>query len=253
MTALLSTGCAAIKAFTSSDGEPKYSTDAEINMKKGEDALDSKNYTEAARYFDYVRTKYPYLEISKDAELRLADTDFEHEQYPESRDRYRAFIRLHPTHAKVDYAAFRAALSHYKDMPSQLFFLPPAEEKDQADVKAALASMNDFVRTFPNSSHLDEAKTVIDEVRRRLAEHELYVARFYARRQKWVAVIGRLNVVVQDFSGLGFDENAYYDIYDAYLKLNEPEKARETLKRIVERLPNTDAATRATKLLGQSG
>lgn len=246
-------GCAALKSLTSSDGEPKYATDAEVNMKKGESALDSKNYAEAARYFDYVRTKYPYLEISKDAELRLADTDYEHEQFPEARDRYRAFIRLHPTHPKVDYAAFRAALTHYKDMPSQLIFLPPAEEKDQGDVKNALSSMTDFVRTFPKSEFVPEAQKVIDEVKRRLAEHEIYVAKFYARRDKWQAVIGRLNVVVQDFSGVGFDEDAYFDIYEAYLKLNEPEKARETLKRVVERMPNTRASERASKLLGQSG
>lgn len=222
-------------------------------MKKGEDALDSKNFTEAARYFDYVRTKYPYLEISKEAELRLADTDFEHEQYPEARDRYRAFIRLHPSHPKVDYAAFRVAMTHYKDMPSQLFFLPPAEEKDQTDVRGALNAMNEFLRNYPSSSHVPEAKKVVDEVRKRLAEHEIYAAKFYARRDKWEAVISRLSIVVNDFPGLGFDERAYFDMYDAHLRLKQPEKAKEVLKKVIERMPNTAAAERANGILSRGG
>jgi outer membrane protein assembly factor BamD len=50
---------------------------------------------------------------------------FERELWTEAADRYSGFVKLHPTHAKVDYAAYRAALSHYRDIPSDWFMLPP--------------------------------------------------------------------------------------------------------------------------------
>ncbi len=211
LAALLSlfSGCATLSKFGSffgsEAGEPTYATDAETNLKRGDESLKSKNYLEAQKYFDFVKSKYPYLEVATTAELRLGDVDFEREKYVEARDRYLNFIKLHPTHAKVDYAAFRAALSHYKDMPSDFFVLPPATEKDQAEVRASGVAMADFIRSYPGSEYVPAAQKVYDDVRRRLAEHELYVAGFYKNREKWRAVVGRLNVVERDFGGLGYE------------------------------------------------
>ena len=90
------TGCATLSALgASSETTVVYGADAEANLKKGNDAMASKNYPEAAQYFEYIQTKYPFLEISKAAELRLADCDFEREQYAQARERYQNFVRLH--------------------------------------------------------------------------------------------------------------------------------------------------------------
>ncbi len=244
-------GC---KTLTSGDlVEPDYASDADTNLKRGDDALASKNFLEAERYFEFVKSKYPFLEAAKEAELRLADTDFDRERYAEARDRYLSFLKLHPTHPKVDYAAFRAALTHYKDIPSDFFLLPPSREKDQVEVRAALAAMNDFIRQYPKSVHLDEAKHIVDDARRRLAEHEMYVAEFYAHRDRWSAVVGRLSRVVKDYPGLGYDEEAYLGLHGAYLKLNDGAHAEETLRTILQKLPGTKAAEKARKLLGAGG
>ena len=133
--------------------EPNYADEADENLKRGSDALDSKNYIEAQKYFDYVKSKYPYLEAATTAELKLGDVDFEREKYLEARDRYQNFIKLHPTHPKIDYAAYRAALTHYKDMPSDFFLLPPSSEKDQAEVRSASVALADFIRSYPQSEY----------------------------------------------------------------------------------------------------
>src|SRR5229473_2829753 len=116
-------------------GDPNYAKDAETNLKLGNDALKSKSYLEAEKYFEYVKNKYPYLEAAKTAELRLADSQFEHEKYTEARDAYKNFVKAHPIHPSVDYAAYRAALSFYKEIPSEFFLLPPSFEKDQSQVR----------------------------------------------------------------------------------------------------------------------
>lgn len=232
-------------------GDPDYGEDAETNLARGIEALQGKNFLEAERYFEYVRTKYPFLDAAKEAELRLADTDFERDRFLEARDRYRNFIKLYPSHPKVDYAAFRAAFTHYKEMPSDFFLLPSPREKDQADVRSALAALRDFVRQFPKSQYVEEAKQLIDQTRRRLADHELYVAEFYAKQKRWPAVVGRLRKVVEEFEGLGLEEQAYLGLYEAYLRLNDADRAKESLRALIQKQPGSPAAARAKRLLGE--
>jgi len=245
----LSSGCATLTRFFSSSDEPLYATDADENFKKGVEAMESTNYQEAARYFDYTRTKFPFLEVSKAAELKLADLAWVQEKFTEARDRYQNFVRLHPTHPRVDYAAFRAASTHFRDIPSDFFLLPPAIEKDQLELKGASTALGEFVRLYPKSEFVPEAKTTIADVKRRLARHELYVAEFYRRRDKWPAVVNRLSIVQQNFSGIGFDADVAFGLYDAHLALQQPEKARDALAFFVTTFPNDDQARKARAML----
>jgi len=236
-------------AVSGSEGaQPTYASDAAVNMKRGNEALASKQYMTAEKYFEFVKTKYPFLDASREAELRLADVSFEREYWSEARDRYTVFVKLHPTYFRVDYAAYRAALTYYRDMPSQLFFLPPAAEKDQTQVKGAFDSLDTFVKTYPDSTYVPEAKKYMVDARERLIQHELYVADFYETRGHLAGAAGRLEVVVTKYPGPG-EANILFHLHDLYLKLSDPVRAKGALERIVARMPGTPAAQRAQALL----
>lgn len=228
--------------------EPSYASDAAVNMKRGNEALASKQYMTAEKYFEYVKTKYPFLDASREAELRLADVSFEREYWTEARDRYTVFVKLHPTFFRVDYAAYRAALTYYRDMPSQLFFLPPSAEKDQTQVKGAFDSLDTFVKTYPDSTYVPEAKKYMVEARERLIQHELYVANFYEKRGHLAGAAGRLEVVVTKYPGAD-QANILFHLHDLYLKLSDPVRAKGALERIVARMPGTPAAKQAQAML----
>ncbi len=242
---LLAASCA-----STPDAPVSFTQDARSNLERGTEALEGKQYAEAEAYFEEVRTKYPFLEEAKQAELRLADLDFARDRYAEARDRYHAFVKAHPSHPSVDYAAFQAAVTHTKEMPSEVFFLPPASEKDQVEVKLAYDALGTFLQQYPGSKYEPEARKLHADVRRRLAEHELYVARFYAKRDRWPAVVQRLETLLAQYPGSPVEEDAFFRLYDAYVKLNNPAKAQETLQRVLSRLPGTPAAERARALLG---
>jgi outer membrane protein assembly factor BamD len=231
-------------------GDVEFSDDAETNLKRGNDALENKNYQEAERYFEFVKGKYPFLDVAKTAELRLGDTAFDREQFTEARDQFLNFIKLHPAHPKVDYAAYKVALSHYKEIPSDFFLLPPSEEKDQIEVKAALKAMAEFVRQYPKSQYVTDAGKVTDDCKRRLVQHELYVARFYFKRERWNAVVARMEGVLTDYAGIPLNGDAAWLLHDAYENLKNPVKGKAALRRLIDRFPGSDAAARAHKLLG---
>jgi outer membrane protein assembly factor BamD len=230
-------------------GEPDYASEASTNLKRGDEALDSSQYQLAEKYFEYVKTKFPFLEASRQAELRLADVSFERELWTEAADRYNGFVKLHPTHAKVDYAAYRAALSHYRDIPRDWFLLPPSSEKDQTQVRAAWEALNEFTRTYTQSQYLEDAKKKQVEIRERLVRHEVYVADFYEKRDRWSAAASRLETVLQKYPGPD-DDKYLFRLHDLYSRLKDQAKARDALQRVITRLPGTPAAERAQKMLG---
>src|SRR3954468_16415822 len=87
---LLSTACASLER---SAGDPDFSNKAEEHLSLGNEALANRDFLKAEKYFEFVKTKYPYLEASKEAELKLGDVSFEQEQWPEARERYESFVK----------------------------------------------------------------------------------------------------------------------------------------------------------------
>ena len=226
------------------------SVDAETTLRQGDEQLKNKNYVEAEKLYEAVRSKYPFLDASKTAELRLADTDYDRELFLEARDRYQTFAKLHPTHPRVDYAAFRVALSHYREVPSDFFMLPPSHEKDQTEVRAALKSASEFLKQYPSSSFVPEAQKIVSDTQRRLAEHDLSIADFYSRRSRWKAVVLRLEGLWERYPSAGVEERALFKLHNAYTGLKDVPKARQSLERVIQSMPNTPAAQKAQKLLG---
>ncbi len=227
----------------------EFAGDAQKAFDKG--ALEEKdgNPLQARRYFEHVRNKFPYSQFAVLAELALADDSFEHGHFLEAAEAYAAFARLHPKHAKVDYAAYRAALSYYKDMPSDFFLFPPAHEKDQTQVKAALNSFNDFLGAYPKSTLVDEARDKQKEIRTRLAHHEDYVGNFYYKRERWIAAANRYEALVRDYAGLGFDDEALWRLSDCAVHLGDKTRARKALEQLTKEFPASAHQAAATALL----
>lgn len=223
------------------------------NFRAGEDALAADNWVEAQKRFDAVRAKYPYSALAPLAELKLADTHFARERFAEAADAYRSFVKLHPNHPRVDSAAFRAALSAHREMPSDFILFPPAVEKEQVHARAALRELEDFIAAYPRSEKNDEAQRLREEVRRRLAEHEMYVARFYKKREKLRAVALRLETLLNRYPGVALEPEAMLELGRTYVLLDEVDKAREILRKLVAKHPLSPQRAVAEDVLRQVG
>lgn len=242
---MLLAGCASLD----STGEPSYADDSEVNFTRGQKALDDGRHLEALKYFEHVRYKFPYSSHAALADLAVGDTYFSQEKYLEAIDAYRNFLKLRPNHPRSDYAEFRVALSHYKDIPSDFFIFPPSSEKDQTAVRKALETFGLFVERYPSSEHTAEAKRLHQDVRLRLARHELYVADFYLHRERWRAAVGRLDHLLEKYPGTEVEGEALFKLAGAHLKLGDKEKARDALERLIRDLPNDPNHADAQSLL----
>ena len=247
LLAALLISCASSSA--SLTGNVKYGKTAEEDYRSGEDELKSKNYIEATKLFENVKNKYPFSKYAPLSELRVADVKFEQERFIESAEAYQQFVKLHPAHDQADYAAFRVGLSHWKDGPSDFVLFPPSFEKDQVQVREAAKVLNDFVKKYPNSKYKAEAEKLLAKARSRLAEHEWYVAEFYAKRERWAGVAARLEGLVRDYPGSSRESAALFKLAEAYVKLDERYRAQQALQQLIVKHPQDPRRPEAEKLL----
>jgi outer membrane protein assembly factor BamD len=230
-------------------GDVSYKETPKQNFDKGMAELKDENFVEATKYFTYVKNKFPFSGYATLAELRIADAYFAQDKYLEAIDSYKLFLKFHPTHAEVvnGYASYKICQSYFEQIPSDWFMIPPSYEKDQGATRDALRELNSFMRTFPQSPHLAKVKTLYRKALRKLADHELYVARFYLDRDKPKATILRLEALLQKSPAAGADPEVMLLLGQTYLKMEQRKKAAEIFANLIRKYPN-DAYSDKAKL-----
>lgn len=201
------------------------------------DDLESSLYPEAISGFNDVKSRFPYSPYSPLAELGIADTEYKRGSHLEAVDRYRNFLKYYPKHAKAPYAMHRIGEAFFSQIPSDWWFLPPSEEKDQANTRLAITSFRDAIARFPDAEVTVESKKRLRECRVKLADHEIYVARFYHQRFKYRAAQRRAEALLKTYPGLGLDAEALFLIASAHLRLGEVEAAAKGVAELRERFP----------------
>jgi outer membrane protein assembly factor BamD len=220
-----------------STGTVRFAPDAEANYQLGLKSVDDRRYLDAMQFFEHIRYRHPYSSVAALADLAIADTYFVQDKFTEAIEGYRNFVKLRPNHPKVDYAEFRIALSYYKDIPIDFFLFPPSYEKDQSAVRGAAAHFELFLRKYPESEFVPEAREKLTEVRERLVDHEMSIAAFYRHHDRYTSAAVRFERVIHDFPASKRVGEALLGLADARLHLQEPMKAREALEKLIRDYP----------------
>jgi outer membrane protein assembly factor BamD len=249
VVALLASLAVSMGGCASSEDATKpvtYSLTAKQNYEKGLAELKDENYPEAAKYFQFVRSKFPFSRYAVLAELALADTQFARGNYSEAADSYKQFMRLHPTHSRVTdgYAAFKVGECYFKDMPDDVWLLPPSYEKDQSSVTDALHEMDEFVKKYPDSPYVEKVQPLRREALKRLVDHEVYVARFYLDRDYPKAAAMRLQSAIHRYPGSGREPELLLALGETYLQMGDVVQARDTFQRVIAEFPRAGQARR---------
>jgi outer membrane protein assembly factor BamD len=211
--------------------------------------LDDGMYPEALKGFSDIKTRFPYSKFAALSDLRTADTHFARGKQLEAVDAYRSFIKYHPQHELAAYAMLRIGDAYYQQIPEDWWFLPPSTEKDQANTRLAISAYRDMLARFPDAPEAAEARTHLEDCRQKLAVHEMYVAKFYYKREKWLAAARRAEDLLKNYGGLGLDADALWLAADARRKEGNIGAARRHLERLAKDFPESSEADDAADLL----
>ena len=247
VVAALTAACVTV----SGPGGTTYSADAKENYDRGLEALEDGNHLEAIRLFDHVRSKFPYSSYAPLSELRAADAEFARGRYAEAIDGYQRFLKFHPAHPEVDWAAFRIGESHYEAIPSGFFLLPPPAEKDQTEVRAAKRSLQDFLARYPNSQRVPKARELLSKTEGILASHELAVSAFYEKREQYRGAATRLEYLLANYPTAPQVGEAAHGLVRLYGELDERGRAKEVLEAFLAKHPEVPGAAEVRAALGE--
>jgi outer membrane protein assembly factor BamD len=230
-----------VAIFSGCSSTPTTADSADQLFAQAEEDLKEERFISALEKYREVKSRFPYSSRAIDAELRIADAFYQQESYIEAESAYEIFKELHPTHTKSDYVQFQIAMSNFKQIP----------DNSARDLTAALRAIDSFQtlnEKFPNSSYGLKSKELMAEARRRLAEHELYVADFYFDREHFLSASQRYVSLLRDFPNLGYDEEALYRLGKCYFQIRNYSGSRDTLRRLLKEFPQSSHKGDADKI-----
>lgn len=213
----------------------------EARFQEGEDLFASKHYEDAIAEWKRVKESYANPELTAQAELKIADAQFLNESYIEAAASYEDFRKFHPKHPKAPYALFRLAMCNYKQIGGV--------DTDQTPVKNTVTLLESFLDQYPKDEYAAEAREKLQECRMKQLQHELYVARFYLRTEKFQAAIKRLEEALTRFPGAPLNDETLYYLGQAYIRAGEKRKGREALNRLSTEYPNSPHIEDARKFM----
>jgi len=131
------------------------------------------------------------------------------------------FIKLHPTSPALDYALYLQGLVNFNDTLGLLGSLASQDlsERDQQASRDAYQSFRQLIVQFPQSTYADDARLRMNYIVNSLAAYEVHVARYYFRREAYVAAANRAQSVVAEFQQSPSAQEALFILVQSYDKL----------------------------------
>jgi len=196
----------------------------------GTESMDSGNYPTALAYFQALEARYPFSNVTRQAQLDMVFAYYRNREPESAIDAADEFERENPTHPRVDYCLYMKGLVYFDEDPNfiEKMFRVDMTERPPRDTMLAFSVFQELLRRFPNSQYAPDSRERMIFLRNRLAAYENHVASYYMERGAYVAAINRAKYSLEHFPGAPALENALQIMVDAYSQLGMRDLAVDT-------------------------
>ena len=191
---------------------------------EGLKALNLGDAVYASKKFNEAELLFPQSEWAPKALLMSSYAYWSQKYYSNSISELKRFIEVYPTHKNLDYAYYLLAINYYDSI---------ADEKK--DLKSLLESKKYFeiiLEKFSDTDYSLDAKYKLDLIQDYLAAKEIYIARHYIKKKKWIPAINRLKTIVNEYNTTIYIEEALHRLVEIHYSIgleNEAKKYAKTL------------------------
>jgi outer membrane protein assembly factor BamD len=130
---------------------------------------------------------------------------------------FREFLTFYPTSARADYAQYKLAMTHHRQMK--------APQRDQTETRDALREFDTFFQRYPNSPLTPEVRQKWREARDRLSEANFRVGLFYYRIRAYTGAIDRFRQILKEDPEFGNRDQVYFYLAETLAKGGVANKA----------------------------
>ena len=188
----------------------------------GVEALDMGDALFAAKKFNEAELLYPQSDWAPRSSLMASYAYFQFGYYSNSVDELERFINLYPKNKNLDYAYYLLAMNYYESIVD--------EKKDLKPLTEAKKYFNFVIKEYPETDYALDGKYKLELIEDILAAKEIYIARYYIKKEKWIAAVNRLKFIVNNYGTTIFVEEALHRLVEIYYILGLEEEARKYAK-----------------------
>ncbi len=182
-------------------------------------ALEDQDGLTAAKKFSEAELLFPQSKWAPRASLMAAYSYYSYNYYPDAIYELERFLKTYPDHPSTDYAYYLLGISYYDQIVD--------ETKDLGAITKSKKYFEYIINNFPNTDYAIDSKFKLDLIKEVLASKEMYLARYYFDKQKWIPSINRFKNVVQNYNDSIFIEEALYRLVEIHYILGSEEEAKK--------------------------
>ena len=173
----------------------------------------------AGKKFSEAELLYPQSIWAPRAVLMSAYGYFSQGYYNDAINDLERFLVKYNYHPQTDYAYYLLALCHYDQIVD--------EKKDMNQILLAKKYFELIIKNYPNTDYASDSKFKLELIIEILASKEMYLAKYYVQREKWIPAINRFKKVVNDYDTTIYIEEALHRLVELHYKVglvNEAER-----------------------------
>ena len=187
--------------------------------KEAYDELEGGDVIYAAKKFNEAELLYPQSEWAPKSVLLAAYSYYSQNYYDEALSELNRFFKKYPKHKNLDYAHFLYAMCYYENIID--------EKKDLEPLLISKKRFQLVVQNFPDTDFAQDAKFKINLINDVLASKEMYLGKYYIKKQKWVAAINRFKNILEFYGTTIYVEEALHRLVETNYKIGLIEEAEK--------------------------
>ena len=187
--------------------------------KQGMEEFERGDVIFAGRKFSEAELLFPQSIWAPRAVLMSAYGYFSQGYYSYAINDLERFLVKYKNHPQTDYAYYLLALCHYDQIVD--------EKKDLKEILLAKKYLEIVIKNYPNTDYAKDSKYKLDYITEVMASKEMYLARYYVEREKWIPAIKRFQKVISEYDTTIFVEEALHRLVELNYKIgleNQDEK-----------------------------
>ena len=191
---------------------------------EGLESLKEGDVLYAAKKFNEAEMLFPQSESAPKSALMAAYAYYIQDYYGDSIAELERFIRVYPLHKDLVYAYYLLSVCYYEQIVD--------EKKDLQAIIKAKKNFQIIMNNYPDTEYAIDAEFKIDLINDILAAKEMYIARYYFDKKKWIPAINRFRKITDEYDTTIYAEEALHRLVEVHYTLgliDEAEKYAQLL------------------------
>ena len=175
---------------------------------EGMKSLEEGDVLYAAKKFNQAEILFPQSEWAPKSSLMASYAYYVQNYYTDAISELNRFIKIYKQNKNIDYAYYLLGLCYYEQIVD--------EEKDLQSITNAKQNFNIVLNDYPETEYAMDSIFKIDLINDILASKEMYIGRYYFKKEKWIAAINRFRTVIDEYETTVYTEEALHRLVEIY-------------------------------------